>query len=72
MSQGYDTVIGERGRLVHDLFVVSRLKSPLIGEKEMPRELVSAFPAIELELHPTSKVLVVDIPQQVETSQSLA
>ncbi len=38
----------------------------------MTRQLVSAFPSIELELHPTSKVRVMDVPQQVETSQSPA
>ena len=62
----------ETGRLVHDLFVVARLKGSLIGEKEMTRKLVSAFPSIELELHPTSKAWIMDVPKQVETSQSPA
>ena len=51
----------ETRRLVHDLFVIARLKRPLIGKKEAPGQLVAPLAPIELELHPARSGFILDI-----------
>jgi hypothetical protein len=58
-------------RLIHDLFIVSRLKGALIGEKEAAGELVTPLAPIELELHRASQRLVLNIAQEVEALEGL-
>src|SRR5262245_13672552 len=48
-------------RLVHDLFVITGLKRPLIGEKEMTGDLVPSLAPVELQLHPRPEVLLLDV-----------
>jgi hypothetical protein len=58
----------EARRVLHDLFIISGLKRPPIGEKEAAVELVTPFPAVHLESHPGAERLVLDMIFRVNFS----
>ena len=53
----------QTARLVHNLFIVSRLKRPLIGKKEAASQLMPKLAPVELALDTMAQVRILDIAE---------
>jgi hypothetical protein len=52
--------------LIHNLFIVSSLKRPLIGEKEAASQLMAKLTPVELALDAMAQVGILHIPEDVD------
>src|SRR4029077_15075038 len=57
----------QTARLIHNLLVVTGAKFAAIGEEQPAGQFMPRFASIELQLHPSSNLLLVDVAQDEDS-----